>query len=72
MKEIILGTKDYIKDCWHDWLLKRIRKHYFLIEAKDNPRGDWYPLCEWKEGNVWHYIRQRQIVKTIKTRRCAG
>lgn len=72
MKEIILGIKDYIKDCQHDWLVRQIKKYYFLVESKDETDGYWYPLHSWKEGNVWHYIRQRRIAKTIKNRRCAG
>ena len=68
MKYIILGIKDYCKDTWHDWLLKHIKKYYYLIEAKDRLLDDWYPIHEWKEGNVWHYIRQRKIAKSKQKR----
>lgn len=58
MKEIILGIKDYMHDCRHD-------KGY----SNKTPRPEY---LNWKEGNVWHYIRQRRIAKAIKNRRCAG
>lgn len=61
MKCIWLGIKDYCKDCWHDWLIHRVKHYYFLVEAKDRLRGDWYPLHDWKEGNLWHYIQQRRF-----------
>lgn len=55
MNNIWLGIKDYIKDCWHDWLLAR------LVNTYDNEHieEDWI----WKEGNLWHYIQQRKIAK---------
>lgn len=58
MKEIILGIKDYCKDCWHDWLMHRLIKTY----PDENIREEWL----WKEGNLWHYIRQRKIAKERK------
>jgi 3'-phosphoadenosine 5'-phosphosulfate sulfotransferase (PAPS reductase)/FAD synthetase len=24
------------------------------------------PICEWREGSVWHYIRQRKIGNKVK------
>lgn len=57
MKDTILGIKDYCKDCWHDWLNKRLLK----VEST-RIQGVWL----WKEGNVWHYIRQRKIASDKK------
>lgn len=68
MKEVILGIKDYCKDCWHDWLLEHLFRFYkncviFFIPDKTGARQD---LSFWKEGSVWHYIRQRKIAKKRK------
>jgi hypothetical protein len=63
MKYIWLGIKDYCRDCWHDWLLTR------LVNTYDNEKieeGWFWKVCRvfpWKEGSVWHYIRQRKIAK---------
>lgn len=62
MKYIILGIKDWCKDTWHDFLVKHISKYYVFIEVRNRTKGDWYPLHKWKEGSVWHYIRQRKFV----------
>ena len=61
MKYIFMGIKDYCKDCWHDWLLVR------FVNTYDNEKieEDW----TWKEGNLWHYIKQRKFsYKTQNTR----
>lgn len=67
MKHITQGISDYLHDCWHDFLVKHISKHYAFIEARDHTMGDWYPIHKWKEGSVWHYIKQRKIAKKEKT-----
>lgn len=66
MREVILGINDYLNDCWHDWLLRRIQRYYFVIKTKDYAGDDWMPLYEWKEGSILHYIRQRRITKKVK------
>lgn len=53
MKYITLGIKDWCKDMWHDWLLIRLVSTF----ANKNLEEGWL----WKEGSVWHYIRQRKI-----------
>lgn len=68
MKYIWLGFKDYCKDCWHDFLLEHLFRFYkkcviFFIPDKTGVRQD---LAFWKEGSVWHYIRQRKIATKVK------
>lgn len=59
MKYIWLGIKDYIKDWWHDWLIRRLFKLFY----KDKP----HKLPDlWKEGSIWHYIQQRKAAKLLK------
>ena len=68
MKAIILGIKDYIKDCWHDWHLHCVEKSignqpvFFMSKAEDA----WVAKTDWKEGSVWHYIKQRRLAKRKK------
>lgn len=71
MKHILQGIGDYIKDCWHDFLLRHLCKFYkkcviFFISNKTGTRSD---LSFWKEGSVWHYIRQRKITKNHKKKK---
>lgn len=69
MKYIILGIKDYCKDCWHDWLLKRLYNYYKGKKQLSyfEPKLDMYVCVNpWKEGSVWHYIKQRKIAKGKK------
>lgn len=66
MKEIWLGIKDYIRDSWHDWLVRRMKK---LYEANDLTFYDDYSdiyIIEWKEGGLWYYIRQRRFAKQMR------
>lgn len=68
MKYIFQGIKDYCKDCWHDFLFRHLLKFYkkcaiFFISNKTGTRSD---LSFWKEGNLWHYIRQRKIGNKVK------
>lgn len=62
MREVYLGIKDYIKDCWHDYVLV---PRYEREQIRDDGwvLGKYVPF---KEGSVWHYIRQRRIAKRIK------
>lgn len=63
MKYIWLGIKDYSKDCWHDWLIQRIKKVYGskdLMFYNDYAEVYMY-IIDWKEGNLWYYIQQRRI-----------
>ena len=57
-----MGIKDYIKDCWHDWLIRRLFKLFYKNKPHKLPDL-------WKEGSVWHYIRQRKIAKKIKEKK---
>lgn len=75
MKYIWLGIKDYCKDCWHDWLVARLKKFgcviYDYMPAKHTELVSGYlePVMTWKEGNLWHYIRQRKIANKVKKER---
>lgn len=68
MKYIWLGIKDYCKDCWHDFLLRNLQKYYegrpikFISIATDRLLD----MGLWKEGNLWHYIKQRRLAKRSK------
>ena len=55
MKYIWFGIKDYCKDIWHDWLVWRYRNSFTKDSEKQGP-----PIL-WKEGNIFHYIRQRKM-----------
>ena len=63
MKYIWLGVKDYIKDCWHDWLVCRLKKMYGFKDLMfyDDYSETYVYIIGWKEGNLWYYIQQRKI-----------
>lgn len=69
MKDIILGIKDYCKDCRHDWHLHGVEKTngyrplFFMWEDAQDEEDVWVAEVDWKEGSVWHYIRQRRLAK---------
>lgn len=62
MKHVLQGIGDYVKDCWHDFLFEHLQRFYdtqlrcLCKECEMNVN-----LFSWKEGSVWHYIRQRKI-----------
>ena len=64
LKAIWFGIKDYINDIQHDKLLRKAER--FNCKVKDkiirfNKKKmytDYIDAVTWKEGNVWHYIRQ--------------
>ena len=64
MSYVLLGIKDYCRDCWHDWLSNRLHKsqgeRLYTYDYKEDEICWVYP---WKEGSVWHYIQQRKIPK---------
>lgn len=67
MKCVWLGIKDYIKDCWHDWLRRRVMAYGGKVmdcvrDIKDNNKW-WTESDPWKEGNLRHYIQQRRLSK---------
>lgn len=68
MKEIWLGTKDYIKDIWHDWLRRRVMAYGGKVMdcARNGGSKFWTESDSWKEGNLWHYIQQRRIAKQMR------
>ena len=70
MKYIWLGFRDYIRDCWHDWLLDRLQATYpnATIYFYDHGYDADIETRHWKEGNLWHYIRQRKIAGKRKTK----
>ena len=65
---VINGIRDYIKDCWHDWLLNRLQDIYpnATIYFYDHGYDADFETRHWKEGSVWYYIRQRRIAKRMK------
>ena len=68
---IFQGIKDYCKDCWHDWHLHYVEKSIgnepLFCMAKDEDA--WIAMIDWKEGDLWHYIRQRKIGNKVKKQR---
>lgn len=62
MREVILGIKDYLNDCWHDYVLSPMWKH----DERRSEGGITGKFVTWKEGSIWHYIRQRRIAKKAK------
>ena len=68
MKYIFLGIKDYCKDCWHDFLLEHLFRFYKRCPIKfiSNQTGALLDMTFWKEGNLWHYIKQRKIANKLK------
>ena len=68
MKSTILGIKDYIKDCWHDfWFciwdnldnFVSIRLHRTYCWKHNDG-------CFTKEGDLKYYIQQRKKSEQIK------
>ena len=61
MKAIILGIRDYLRDRRQSQavynLYKFIRRPMYYTDSRDNL----YPITEWLEGSVWHYIQNRRI-----------
>lgn len=66
MRYIILGINDYIRDCWHDWLINRVNAYGGKVMDKatySNNTRKWIEAFKWKEGNIFHYIKQRKYNK---------
>lgn len=61
MKYIINGIRDYIKDCRHDRLYTIATREYDQWIEDDVQKYAVIPAGTWKEGSIWHYIRQRKI-----------
>lgn len=70
MKYIFQGIKDWIKDCWHDWLLNRLQAAHpnATIYLYDHEYEADIIVYHWKEGNLWHYIQNRRIVNKRKNK----
>ena len=67
MKYIWLGIKDYCRDCWHDWLSKRLHKSQGeRLYTYDHKEDEICWVFPWKEGNLWHYIQQRKAAKLLE------
>ena len=60
LKSIILGTKDYIKDTKHEHLCGKVAKIGCRV-YEETTDGEWRQTSQWKEGSIWHYIRQRRL-----------
>ena len=63
MKEIILGIKDYLNDVKHDKMCLYISKVFdqYVCDDVGDEDFEFVETPAWKEGSVWHYIRQRKI-----------
>ena len=68
MKTILLGIKDYIKDCWHDFWFWFWNGIWDWAEYRATRCYDWRynEGCYTKEGSLRHYIQQRRISRRIK------
>ena len=66
MKYIWLGIKDYCKDCWHDVCLFLVWK---LHPRKNRRWQAGHYGYYWKEGNLWHYIKQYKVVQRVVNER---
>ena len=68
MKHIILGIKDYCKDCWHDFWFWVWSALWGATEKHATRCYNWRynEGLSVKEGSVWHYIRQRKITDKRK------
>lgn len=63
---ILLGIYDYIRDCYHDRLMKKAKNIGCVLYdkvAKYKQNTMHVPANRWKEGSVQHYIKQRKIAK---------
>ena len=60
VKSIVLGTKDYLKDRRHEHLCRKVAK--IGCRVYEHCTDDsWRHTSQWKQGNLFHYIRQRRI-----------
>ena len=69
MSYVIKGLYDYLKDCHHDRLVEdAMDLNCILYEKAKDVKGKekLIPSFYWKEGNLWHYIKQRKIAKKAK------
>ncbi|MBR2247678.1 MAG: hypothetical protein IJ880_11785 [Bacilli bacterium] len=63
---ILQGIYDYVKDCYHDYLMQEAKSmgcvlYDKITKYKQNTMH--VPANRWKEGSMWHYIKQRKIAK---------
>lgn len=63
---IIDGIRDYIKDRRHDRLYNAVAREYDQWIYIDDDIYAVIPCGTWREGSVWHYIKQRKIAKGVK------
>ena len=66
MKYMIQGIRDYIKDRRHDRMYEAITREYDQWMRDGHKYYAVIPAGEWKEGSVWHYIKQRKIATKVK------
>lgn len=66
--EVILGIKDYCKDCWHDFWFRFWNSLWDFSRRRTFRCYDWRNNegCYTKEGSVRHYIYNRKVGKQIK------
>lgn len=65
LKAVWFGIRDYIKDVQHDKLVDKAEKkfHCKVLDAAihfgaKKANINYIDAVTWKEGSVWHYIRQ--------------
>lgn len=69
LRHILLGMKDYLKDVYHDRLVRdakelgcKVQDSYIRYNSKNNKTSKYYiDAVTWKEGSMFHYIRQRHL-----------
>lgn len=72
VKSILLGIQDYMKDCFHDRVAADAEmmgcRLYEKVTYFDGNKtfNRWVSTVTWKEGNIWHYIRQRLYARKNK------
>ena len=76
MKLFLLALKDYLQDCYHDYLVNEVNKlgckmcdKVTTLDSKTKHKiTKWSDAFTWKEGNFFHYYKQRKIALNIKKR----
>ena len=74
IKDWILGLNDYLDDIVHDAMIKdakkldsRLQDKVTTFDSKTKKKvTKWVDAISRKEGNLWHYIKQRRIARQYK------
>lgn len=66
VKDILNGIHDYVKDCYHDQMMRDAKELGCVLYdkvTKKKSNGMHIVATAWKEGSMWHYIKQRKLSK---------